>query len=67
MNATRCCIKCGQDFEPSCAYDLVCPECQQKHMAKLVMTRQEYVDQLAAEEEEERDRQDEISFARYGH
>jgi len=25
------------------------------------------VDQLAAEEEEERDRQDEISFARYGH
>lgn len=57
---TRCCNTCGHAFEPSCAYDLVCPECQQAHMAKLVMTRQEYVDQLAAEEAEERQRQEEI-------
>ena len=66
----RCCNKCGHAFEPVCIYDLTCPDCQKAHaerVAKITFTRQEYVDQLAAEEAEERDRQDEISFARDGH
>ena len=64
---TRCCNTCGHAFKPVCIYDLTCPDCQKAHaerMAKITFTRQEYVDQLAAEEAEERDRQDEIRNAR---